>query len=188
MEKGTRISGEAKKKMSGMRRFKDQLKQNREGYRNLVEAVPEGIIIHVNTEVEFANNRAINIIGAKRLSDLKERSIYKYILPKYKKVIKDRLKKLEQGENLEFKRVELRKIDGKIIEVEIKGIIYTFKEKPAILVFIRDISEKKLLERERIKTNIKEKVNVELREEIKERKKVERRRINIANPIISDGG
>ncbi|MBL4656071.1 MAG: LytTR family transcriptional regulator DNA-binding domain-containing protein [Bacteroidia bacterium] len=136
-------SKKTKNEVADRNRIESQLKQNSEEYRKLINLLPDSVIIHVNQEIVFANPSALKLIGVKNIKAIKGRSIFPYLLPEYVNGIKNEIKKVKQGIDVPFMEAEIKKVDGKIVDVEIKGISLTYNGKPAILIVIHDNTIKK---------------------------------------------
>jgi len=150
------------------------IKQSRENYRRLVNDIPEAIIVHCDNKIVFANSKAMDLIDESDFSKFHQKSILDFVDPKYLPKIKERIGRVLKGKEVPFTEITIKTEKGKNKEVETKGILTTYKDKPAILVLLRDITEKKELEREKLHSHVVEEINIELKKEIKERLLVEK--------------
>jgi len=161
--------------ISERKKSEDALKQSQENYKSLIEYSPDGIFIHDERGVVFfANPAALKIMGISALEELKTRNIFHYLLPQYHDVVRERKKKMEDGEHLEFMLMRIKRTDGTIIEVESKPIEIVFEGRKAMLVVYHDISFQRQLEKEQLRAQMAEEANLILQQEIKERKKIEK--------------
>jgi len=117
-----------------------------ERYRTLFDEVPVGLVICVD-KIVLANKAAASIFGV----DTPEALIGKDILPHIAKAERKRFEEhilrtltgLEASATAEY---ELTNVAGKRIPVEICGVPMILGGKPAVLIFIRDISELKTMQ------------------------------------------
>lgn len=152
-----------------------KIKSSENNYRRLVEASPDGVFIHdENGYVVFANPSCLRTMGIKNINELKNRSIFHYVLPEYHSMIKKRRDDFQKGEDLPFIRIRIRNATGNILEVESKPISFIFEGKKAVLVVYHDLTKQRRLEKEHIRLQMAEEHNIHLQQEIGERKKAEK--------------
>ncbi|HEY5040120.1 MAG TPA: PAS domain S-box protein, partial [bacterium] len=126
------------------RKVQEALQESEERYRRLVESSPEALLVHGEGRIIYMNPSGIKLLGASRLEELTGKSVLDIVHPHYRELVIARLRKLDQegglNESLEQKFVRL---DGQVIDVEVKGIPFVYQGKPAGLALIRDITERK---------------------------------------------
>ena len=125
------------------------LKNSEERYRLVVENSHESILITQNKKVVFANQAVITNLGYS-LEALKSGEFIQFIHPDDRLMILDYNRKRLSGENVPSDytfRVLHR--DGRILWVEMNVTLVEWENKPATLVFLKDVTESKLLEEER---------------------------------------
>lgn len=149
------------------------LKQSIENYKSLVDYSPDGVIIHVDGKIIFANPSALKILGAKKFSDIASHSLFDYILPEFHSDTKDRIIKSKKGYSLDFVEKKFITIDKKIITLETKPISIKFNGIDATQVVFHDITTQKQLLQEKLRTQLAEEANQRLQTEIDERIKTE---------------
>jgi diguanylate cyclase (GGDEF)-like protein/PAS domain S-box-containing protein len=123
------------------------LRESEERYRRLVELSPDGIMVHSDRKVMFANPAAVKLLGATRADDLLGKDVMHLIHPDSRSAVHQRIKhvysELEPLAPLEHKLV---KLDGSVIDVDVTGMPIMFDGKPAVQVIIRDITQRKQAE------------------------------------------
>ena len=119
--------------------------QESEGrYRSLVELSPESIILIRNEKILFANPAAYKMVGANSKQDVIGKSILDFVHPDFRQIAKMRLRNnSEQGGLLPFIEEKLLKLDGTVIDVEIRGGSIIYEDEPVTFSSIRDITERK---------------------------------------------
>ncbi|WP_052352988.1 PAS domain S-box protein [Neobacillus dielmonensis] len=125
------------------RRLTEEIQQREEVYREIVEHSPDAVVIAKHEQILFANNTALHLVGGKEKSEIIGRNIYDFLLSDYKKIIKERVKLVETGKIVDFIEIQLVRLDGEIMDVEIKAIPAIYQNEPARHIIIRDITEKK---------------------------------------------
>jgi PAS domain S-box-containing protein len=120
------------------------LRESEEKYRSLVENSSYGIVIALDNTIKFANSQFEYLSGCSH-EDLIDSNLSNHIEP----VPPSGYKKRSKGKE-KFDTVLVSKTGQRVdVEVHISEIYYG--ERFADLLFIHDITEKKLLEQERIK-------------------------------------
>ncbi len=120
------------------------------GFEDIIDVAPYPIIIHIEGMVVYANQLAARLVGLSNATLLIGRSIMDFVHPEHRARVIERLERHEKGEDLlEFIEECFILDDGSSIEVEIASRKIKFKGKDAILVAGRDISGRKIIERER---------------------------------------
>lgn len=149
------------------------LKQSNDNYKSLVDYSPDGVIIHVNGRMIFANPSALKIIGAKSFAEIENKSALDFILPEYHQQTLDRIKQIQAGKELEFAEIKIKTIDGKIITLETRPIAIKYNGIDAVQVVFHDISAQKQLLKEQLRAQLAEETSLKLKREIDERIKTE---------------
>lgn len=125
------------------------LKESEERYRRLVDLTPDGIAIHSEGKIVFANDAAIKILGAKSLDEVIGKSVIEVVHPDYRDIVKKRVKEMTQA-GLVAPLIEEKwiKFDGQPIDVEATAVPFNFEGKTAVQVVFHDITQRKKLEEE----------------------------------------
>lgn len=149
------------------KRIQQALQESEENYKSLIEHTPDGILIHDEKgETIFANPAALKMMGFSSLEEAEEKNLFAYVLPEYHGTIRGRKQDLEQGKELPFMEIKIRRRDGTIMEVEVKTSRIHYRGKKAIEVVMHDISLQRQLEREQMRYQLEEETNRELKREI----------------------
>lgn len=75
------------------------------------------------------------------------RSLYDFLLPEFQAFVKARVGRMERGEALPRSEQRMRVLDGSVIDVEVSAVPISDEGKPAVMVILRDITERKRAER-----------------------------------------
>ncbi len=155
---GTQLSIVTFTDITKQKEMEMKLKKKNEQYNSIINTSLDAIIeVNMTFEITMANKIAWQSLGLKSESDLIGTSVFKYIVLKQRakaeKTIKDLLK-IGYYRSLEF---EVLIKGGKVVPVEANlSVIYDDNNHPKnILAFIRNIEERKRMERELFNYNYK---------------------------------
>ncbi|MGD0036726.1 MAG: PAS domain S-box protein [Bacteroidota bacterium] len=130
-----------------------ELKESEERYRRLVEFSPDAIAVHSEGKIVFVNPAAITLLGANSASELIGKPFLDIIHPDYRDSIHQQIIAVMK-EEYAFPLTEQKflRLDGSIIEVEVTALPTIYKEKSAMQIVVRDISEQKKLQSQLLQT------------------------------------
>ncbi|MFL5764858.1 MAG: PAS domain S-box protein [Bacteroidia bacterium] len=152
------------------KQYELELRQSRENYKSLVDYSPDGVFIHIDGKVVFANPSALKLAEIKNIEAAASYTLFDFLLPEYHESVVDRIKQAAGGKSQGFIEVKMRALTGEIKEVETKPILIKFNGRNAILTVVHDISTQKQLLKEQARAQIAEETNELLEQEITERK------------------
>jgi diguanylate cyclase (GGDEF)-like protein/PAS domain S-box-containing protein len=130
------------------KKLKEQLEKSEERYRALVESSPNGIVVHQEGKIVYANPRFIHFIKASSEEELIGRHILRFVHPDFHQIVKERIDHLEKNEDVGLQEEKYVLLDGSIVDVEVIATPIEYMNKPAFQVIIQDISKRKEMERE----------------------------------------
>jgi PAS domain S-box-containing protein len=129
------------------------LRQGEERYRRLISVSPSAIIVNRGNRVIFINDAGLRLFGAVKAEEILGKSPFDLCHPESHALVRDRIHQLiEGGITVPLVEVKIVALDGTVIDVEVSAASFTDEEGPAILVTMRDISERKRLEEQLRKT------------------------------------
>jgi len=122
------------------------LRESEEKYRSLVERANDGITIIQDGVVKFANTRLVEMWGS-TVEEVLETPFANHIHPDELPAMVEHYQQRMAGENVPpmYETVLLRR-DGSKVYVEINAGVIAYLGKPADLVMVRDVTERKLAE------------------------------------------
>ncbi|MCD6440648.1 MAG: response regulator [Candidatus Marinimicrobia bacterium] len=128
----------------------EALKESEENFRTLVENSFDGILINdVTGNYLYANNRAAEISGYS-ISELLKLNVIDLTPSEDKnKIVKRVKKRIENNHTPDYFESVLVRKDGKEIPIELTAAPTIWKNKPAEIVSVRDITERKQAEKEK---------------------------------------
>ena len=130
----------------------ERLQASEARYRNLVELSRDAIYIRTEGRFVSANAATGHLFGVANVDELIGESVAPFIHPDYLDVVQERMRKLDR-EHCELPPLELKLVrrDGSVIEVESIASPCEYQGLPSSHVVIRDITERKALERRQAK-------------------------------------
>ncbi|MDD3625773.1 MAG: PAS domain S-box protein [bacterium] len=135
------------------KKTENELRESEEKYRLLVENANDGIAIIQEMSFVYVNKNLSNILGYS-IKEILKTELIKYLNPDEISFFIDKFQNGRNEQTVQFESVILNK-SGKKIYADINITPIKFLQKPANLMFIRDITESKRFEQELI--NAKEK-------------------------------
>jgi PAS domain S-box-containing protein len=133
------------------------VRDREERYRQLVELSPDAIFVQCDGKFIFVNSATVNLYGAKSQDELINRPILDIVHPDYLEIVCQQIRQLrEERQPVERRELKSIRLDGTVIDVEVAAAPFTYQEKPAAQVVVRDISYRKKAEEELCKALEKE--------------------------------
>jgi len=119
----------------------------KERYEKILELSTDSIFIHTDEKFVYVNNNTFKMFGIKNPDDIIGQSIYKYIHPNFRDIIKKRLTvELESKGQIPIIEEIFINTSGELINAEVASSYVPYKGKKCIFTFIRNISRRKILE------------------------------------------
>lgn len=148
----TRVVGTTQD-VTARKRVEQLIRQSEERYRRLVAVSPYGILVIRADRVIFANDQALKLFGAVKAEEIVGRSPFDLFHQECHDAMREWTSEPLGGSQV-TPMVEERiiKEDGAPMDVEVSSAGFSDEEGPAILVMLRDISERKRLQDQLRKT------------------------------------
>lgn len=125
------------------------LKESEERYRRLVELSPEAIAVHSQGKIAYINAAGAKLLGASSPEALIGFPVLHFIHPNYVEIVTERIRLVEtENQPIDLAEQKLMRLDGQIIDVEMAGIPATYQGSTAGQIIIRDVTERKRVERQ----------------------------------------
>ena len=130
----------------------ERLSASEARYRNLVELSRDAIYIRTGGRFVSANAATARLYGVASVDELVGHPVLPYIHTDYVGIVQERMRKLDE-EHCELPPLELKLVrrDGSVIEVESIASPCEYQGLPSAHVVIRDITERRALERRQAK-------------------------------------
>jgi len=133
-----------------LRRAESALRRSEMQFRNLVDMAPVPIFIQTNQRFTYLNNAALQAFGAESEEDLLGKPVLERIDFDYQARVSKRPGAREGLQAPLVEEVYLR-LDGTPFSVDAAAVSYTYLGSDGLLVFFRDITERKRAEEDREK-------------------------------------
>ncbi|MEG4385343.1 EAL domain-containing protein [Microcoleus sp. N9_A2] len=125
------------------------LKESEERYRRLVELSPEAIAVYIQGKIAYINAAGAKLLGASSPAELIGFPVLNFVHPNYVEKARERMTQVEEeNQPIELAEEKLMRLDGQIIDVEVAGIPATYQGSAAAQIIIRDVTERKRVERQ----------------------------------------
>jgi len=116
-------------------------------YRTLVEHSPDAVALHCEGKIVYVNRAGLLLAGVDDERMLLGKTIESFIPEDSMEDVRERRRQVESGNVVPFVERKVIRPDGKILDIEAAQIPYNYRGKPGGQVVIRDISERKKIER-----------------------------------------
>jgi PAS domain S-box-containing protein len=129
------------------KRAEHLLRQSEERYRRLIAVSPYAILVDRGDRVIFANDQAIKLFGAVKAEEILEKSPMDLFHADDRHIVRERIHELFEGRtHAPMLEEKIATLDGRAVDVEVSRARFVDEEGPAILIMLRDISERKRLQ------------------------------------------
>lgn len=129
------------------KRMEHLLQESEQRYRRLVEISPDAILVHSEGEFVLVNDAAVKLLGATGSEQLIGKLIMDFIHPKDRSAVLEGVRKpASQGQSAPFVKRKLIRIDGTVLNAEVAANACGYRDKPAVQLLVRDVTEHKRLE------------------------------------------
>jgi len=137
----------------------EALRESETKYRELVDNSPDAITIYVEGKIVFVNNECLSLMGASGSDELLGKSVMEFVHPDYHDLVNERMRSaITAGTGLPVMEEKFIKLDGSVVDVEVKTMLISLDNKPAVQLIVRDITERKQID------NLLEKSRIEFKE------------------------
>ena len=113
-----------------------------ERYRELIEQAPDLIAIHQDGKIVYINEIGAKMIGAKSADELIGKDVLSFIPAELRKMHEELIRSvIEDNVQTTRLRTPILRLDGDTMDAEIiTGIRVTYRGKPAVQLWVKDIS------------------------------------------------
>ncbi len=129
------------------KQMENAVRESEERYRSLVDLSPDGIAVHAEGKFVFINPAGARYLGASNPEQLIGRAFVEVVHPDYHDIANERVYLMERKQtSVPWIEEKFIRLDGMEINVEVAGVPYTYRGRPAAQIIFRDISERKMVE------------------------------------------
>ena len=138
-----------------VRESQSELADSEARFRILVEGAPDAVFVHMENRFVYANAKTLELLGVKPGSALLGRDIQEFMPDDQRDAIMTRVRlTAEEGLNQNSTEEILVRPDGNRIDVEVSTVPVRYCGKNGTLVFMRDITERKQYERNKLRLEL----------------------------------
>ncbi len=124
-------------------RAEEALRRSEAQYRDLVDVAPELIGVHSGGKFVFINEAGARMLGASRSEEIVGRPVMDFVHPVSRPVVGERIHvMLERGKGVPLNLERLVRLDGTPFDAEVAAIAVQYRDKPAVQVWARDVTER----------------------------------------------
>jgi len=127
------------------KRAEEALRKSEERYRLLFENANDGIFVFQDDRIKFPNRRALHMFGCDA-DKLSEACFFDFIPARERDAVCERCRRSLTGGAAGTHSFRILKPSGEELWVELSAVPIQWEERPALLNFVRDITEKRRLE------------------------------------------
>jgi len=119
------------------------LRRSEARFRSLIENAPDGVVILQQGRIVLANPAAVRMFAVPDFEAVRGRLLAEFLPPSEAARAMERIGHLYAGESVESS--EYRLIANDFV-VEVHSVLYEYEDKPAILTFVRDVTERQRMQ------------------------------------------
>lgn len=120
-------------------------RESEKKYRDLLEKLPEQVIVHRGGLILYANPATFRTLGY-RPGEVINRHVLEFILPEYPPQVIETLRRRDAGQETDYYDIEIFAKGGNRRIMRVSGNPITFNGEPATLIVLFDITERKRAE------------------------------------------
>ena len=136
------------------------LAESEERYRKVVEFSPEAMFVHYQGRFVFLNLAAAKLLGASDPEELHGRRALDFVHPDLRDAVARRIENAWQHNDNPLIEEQLLRLDGSTVLVEMVSVHFIYKGMDSVLAIARDISERKRMQDELVRTQKLESLGV----------------------------
>jgi len=131
------------------RRSEESLLRSEKLYRTMVEKAKDGIVVVVDGIIRLANQEVCSMLGQDR-DEVVGSPYARFVAPSSQEMVDDRYRRRLAGEEVQsIYEVDLLRADGSTIPGELNSTALDLEEGRGVLVFVRDLTERRRAEERR---------------------------------------
>ncbi|MBF0357642.1 MAG: PAS domain S-box protein [Magnetococcales bacterium] len=123
-------------------KLNQRIKESEDRYRTLLEIAPDGVIVHSDGVVRYANQTLVDMLNLKSEKSLIGKPVMDIVHPDYREQVEQRIQEVQsKSGEIPAMRQQLLSFDGRTINIEAKGRRIDLDNKPASITILRDITD-----------------------------------------------
>lgn len=127
-----------------------QLRESEARFRHFVENAPDSVFVQAGGCFAYVNQKTLQLLGAESEEQLLGQSVLEFFAEEYRAPITQRISTLNEScQPVPMTEEAILRMDGSRVEVEVSAVPIQFKAQNGALVFMRDITARRVLESEK---------------------------------------
>ncbi|MBT2757727.1 PAS domain S-box protein [Mesobacillus foraminis] len=119
-------------------------RSSEESYKQLIDSLPEIVVIHSNSVILYANQAAVSAAGAKSKEEVIGLSIFDFIPAEYEERLRERIRlAMKEQKPLHNMEHKVKRLDQTTFFLEVSSQRIVFFGEEAVLSIGKDVSERK---------------------------------------------
>ena len=132
------------------KRAEKALAESEQRFRLFVESAPDSVFVQTKGQFAYVNRKTVDMFGASSEQDLIGQNVPDHFAGDFRETVKERIRTLnEKGMAVPLKEEMIIRRDGSLLDVEVSAVPFRYNGESGALVFMRDISERKRMEKVR---------------------------------------
>ncbi len=129
------------------KKLESSLRESEEQYRSLIEESQDAVVVLQGADIVYVNPAFLKMFGYKNQAQVLGKSLEANTAPESLDFVRKRAfiadKKQQSPSHFEYRGV---KTDGMVFDIEVNAKLTTYKGKPALQAFLRDVTIRKKIE------------------------------------------
>jgi diguanylate cyclase (GGDEF)-like protein/PAS domain S-box-containing protein len=122
----------------------DALHESETRYRNLVESVPEPLVVHNENKTLYVNPAGVQLLEAESPAEILGKNMLDFAHPDHRKRVADQVARVyNSGEAAPAQEFTWTRVNGRPFEAEVSLAPVEYLGKPAAIFSLRDVTERK---------------------------------------------
>ena len=131
------------------KRAEEALQSSEERYRTLVEISPDALFVQADEKIVFVNSAGGKLFAAGKAEEFAGKNLLEFVHPDVRERVREQMRiLLEEHRPIPFLEIQVIRLDGDALDVEMAAAPLTFEGRPAVQVIIHDVSDRKRAEQE----------------------------------------
>ncbi|HXY69478.1 MAG TPA: PAS domain S-box protein [Gemmatimonadales bacterium] len=128
-------------------RAERELREGEERYRTLVEMAPDPIGVHSDGKFVYVNGALATLLGASSPAELVGQPVIRFVHADDRMAVLARIRDMmENGHIGPLVQEKFVRLDGTVVNVEVRASVIRYGGRPAAFVVLRDVSERHAVE------------------------------------------
>jgi len=143
-------------------------------FRNLLENLPNGVIILTDGRIRYLNHAACGLLGAVDEDEVYDEIFLNFINGPHKPQVEQDLNDVRQGLDVDYTELQMVSLNNDLSDVGIKLVLTVYENRPSIQVTLNNLHDRNKLADEQMRMRLVEELNTVLKQEIEQHKSTQK--------------